>query len=356
MNDLNELLNRASERDQGPILLPNDLLLAGKKRVKRRRALTVAGTGVVAAALVAAVAVTDLGGADRADVVDTPEDGAYVEVRISPAEVEERCTTVLNTAHGTDTTWVAGRDGEGRGASVTQTGEAIETREGFEVELVPVGEEWPVALPPGGNVVADIDVGYCLIPQVSMIEGMAQAFTENPPPASDESAIVDQCSRRSGFSLEGWDVVAASTDTLEPIATDVAVLVSSNGFAANCGLDWACEEPAGCGSMVFPTLEIFRLPTDDEYSLDDEAPWFGSSIGDADASGQNDDGALFGVFPSMRDGLQVVVLVNGTPVASATTDRGGFSLSYQASPEDQISATVSDPAGAIIWDGRLHVG
>lgn len=188
MNDLDRLLHDAASHPEGGRLRPAELLTAGRRKVRKRRFTAIAAATAAVAVVVGVTATMSTIGRDP-DVVDRPlgPTEGYREVRITPAEVEVRCSAVLNMVHGTEATWVASRAPSGGPASAADTGQVIENREGFAVRLRPLDPR------PGAERAAT-----CHIPQADLIAGVDEAIAEPVPPADDRARVADLCSRRIG--------------------------------------------------------------------------------------------------------------------------------------------------------------
>lgn len=365
MNRLADLLHETPDPQDAWMLDPMALVAAGEHRVVRRRRRVRAGVaGAAAVVLAITVAGQRVIGDDGPDVVEpAPAPGEYHDVWLDRSEMEHRCSRVLGERNGTDVRYVAGRAPDGTAVPGSQVDHYVETREGWAVRLVPEGEVWPASAPldpepatgpritPAANrarlgTTADV----CVIPQEPAMP-LAEALQAVPAP-TDEEAIVRACTRASGYDLTGWDVVgavrhAAASSPASQEALD-AVLLSTNGQAAWC---WLSQDlPGGIGMIPRryrgPTGEPLLLPEDIDPATRFAvvAPTVDPALG-------------VGVIPGLPDDWQVRVVADGSPLATVTTDLGGFAYALEGAVSAQVwTAEVRDDAGALVWSGRLDLG
>lgn len=326
MNDLDQLLRDAADTDGWGRLDPREVLVAGKRRVRRRR-LTAAGTAAAAVAVVAVVvAAVSAPGDRRADVVDRPErgSGTYTEVRISEAEVEARCTTVLNQRLAVDEGWMVDPD--------PRAPRTVETREGFPVQLSSTSRAGTAA------------PQTCVIPQAALLDGIGVARDEPVPAPDDATAIADLCSRRVGYDLTGWEVVTR-------VGYDggvAAMLVSDNGYFAACSL----TRDGGGTIDIDPTG--WRDASGDPVGTDADITL--PRVSDAVVKGG--DGELssltYGVLAGLPDDYRVLALGRqGRVLASTTTTRGAYVLVVEGSRRDIGGFLVTKPDGTPVASTAL---
>jgi hypothetical protein len=344
MNDLNKLLQQASEPEDAWALDRQALVAEGHKRVARRRWVVViacAASVAVIATTAATLAVT--GRQDTREAAEQPSTGDYVEVGIPVSEVERRCTIAMNSLLGKDAAWVAGERG-GRAVSAVETGEAIETREGFQVGV----------RPEGSSARSMVDPEMCTIPQRAMLEELAVPSDAEMPQPTDPEAVAEWCSRSSGYDLRGWSILDSVQDTSGWL---YAVALSDNGHVASCEL--VDGDPALLGFEPSRYLDDDGnpiLPDDDTGPADPDR----YDVLYPTRAGDTQDGRVeisaFGVIRGLPDGYRVAVsLADGTPLATATTHRGGFAYSFVVDdlPGNALHFDVVDVDGEPVWDGQL---
>lgn len=323
MNDLNRLLRDAAGSDGGERLDPQDLLAAGRRKVRNRHIAAAGAAAAGVAAIIAAVAFGTAPGDDKADVVDDLNRGTYEEVRITPAEVERRCSVVLNARYGTDVSWVAGTV-NGIATSVTTTRQEIETREGHLVWLTPEGDEavnapqgegpttWTGRLDPSSDAL----YGECLIPQTVYLDDVGAPQT-TPVSADDADAVADACSRRNGFDVSEWSVVASADESGDVFA----ILMSTNGYFS------ACELSVGGGSI----LDIEGRP----HRSDGESPGRNGYYPEGSCGSVGDAAVrcvVYGVVPGLPDAYRAELVRGQDVVASTITSEGAFLLVHRPTP------------------------
>lgn len=344
MNDLNKLLEQASEPEGLWALDRQALVAEGHKRVARRRwFVVVACAAAMAAITFLAATVPPAGQQNSREIADRPRSGDYAEVRIPAAEVERRCTISMNRLLGGDATWVAGAQ-DGHAVSAIGTGEAIETREGFQVVVRPEGTRT--------RLTADSEV--CTIPQEPMLDELALPGGAEIPQPEDLEAIGEWCSRSTGYDLRDWSILAAvraSDDWLD------AVAISDNGYVARCMF-----EPGSPGLLE---IESSRYRDDEGMptvpdgdtgpsDLDRYRVLYPMLVGDSQ-DGRVEVGGI-GVIRGLPDGYRIAVsLPDGTPLATATTHGGGFAYSFEVDelPGNELHFEVVDAEGELAWEGSL---
>jgi hypothetical protein len=316
MNDLHDLMYRASDGDPNRPADPMGILRQGRRRVHRRRGAT-AVTGVAVAALAIFGGVSWLPSATPNDsnpsqppTAAGSSDGAYEPVEVSREEVGRRCTILFHNAYGLDGTYVEASfdddDGpwfEGQTVGVTEAGggsdDVTETGGGSD------GENWRWTM-------------SCEIPQAAFVDQAGTVSTPLPD-ATDHDGIRAGCGQYLGWDFTGWDVVtSASSD----IAT-TAVLRSSNGYVATCGLN-AVPGHQGDGSYVAISRE---QPPSTEGLDNDYAVWFSTDQYAGDK--QEGDYNVFGVdqVSGPEEAAQIVLVEpDGTEHVTDVADNGWFAM------------------------------
>jgi hypothetical protein len=303
MNDLHDLMNRASDGDPSRAADPMTLLGQGRRRVRRRRGVT-AVSGLAVASLAVAGAVAWLPDATPSGPDSTPppvatavDDGTYEAVEVSREEVGERCTTLFHNAFGSDDTFVVPpfvNDGpwfEGQTAQVS--------------EANPDEGRWRWTI-------------SCEVPQAALVE-QAGTLPATLPDATDHDGVRAACGQYLGWDFTGWEVItAASTD----IATTSA-LRSTNGYVATCSLN-AAPGHQGDGSYVAIERET---PPRTEGLENEYAVWFSTDqyAGDNQAGDYN----VFGVDQISGPGQAAQIVItepDGTEHVSEVADNGWFAV------------------------------
>jgi hypothetical protein len=312
MNDLNDLMYRASDDDPNRPDDPMSLLRQGRRRVHRRRGVSaVSGVAVAALAIVGGATLlpdaTPSGGqqSDGPSVAAEPSgDGAYDPVEVSREEVGQRCTTLFHNAHGLDGTYVEtpfdNDDGpwfEGQTAGVTEAGG------GNEGGLDEKGWGWSAS---------------CEIPQADLVDQAGTVSTPLPD-ATDHDGIRAACGQYLGWDFTGWAVVtSASSD----VAT-TAVLRSTNGYVAPCALD---ATPDGEHDSSYVAISREEPPSTE--GLENQyAVWF--DIDQYAGDNRAGDYSIYG--PGQVDGPEAaaqIVLVepDGTEHVTEVADNGWFTI------------------------------
>jgi len=306
MNDLNDLMYRASDGDPNQSADPTRLLRQGRRRVHRRRGVTaVSGVAVAALAIVGGAvwlpSATPNGsnpGSSQGPSVAATSDGAYEHVEVSRDEVGRRCTTLLHNAYGMDGTYlVPPRDDgpwfEGQTAQVGKAGQGSD------------GDDWTMTL-------------SCEVPQADLVD-RAGTVSIPLPDASDDDGIRAACGQYLGWDFTGWDVLtSASTD----IAT-TAALRSTNGYVATC---WLNAAPGGQGDSSWAGIERETLPSTEGLAID-YAVWFSTN----QYAGDNQEGDynVFGVdqVSGPEEAAKVVITEpDGTEHVSEVVDNSWFAI------------------------------
>ena len=364
MTDFRDLLNRAAEPEGEWAVDRQALVAAGHRRVARRRAAAITCAVVIVAAASVVGLTTLLGRDDPRSLVtdDRQEAGSYSEVRVPVAEVERRCSLVLNSQRGSDdegVRWVAGRDSEGRGVSATLTSQVVENREGHTVPVVPEGERWPAdgGSNPGAEPGGTGGIGEradrsadCLIPEESMLDQLDTSHREVPD-TDDHAAVLADCSTRTGYDVRSWTVLAA----VAAFGTLDAVAMSDNGYVVFCSIDQ---------SGVHLTLDDRRylddegqvaLPSDDEgptdpdrYPAPEETWCQGTDQGAVECG-------LSGVLPGLPDGYRIALSLPDGAVATSTTHRGAFAMAFETTELTDgypvvVSTADGDSCGGVSGD------
>lgn len=355
MTKLTELLiDAAGDREPSSL---DPYALAGEARrrraVHRRRLLIAAAAAAVAAAMVA----VPLFGGEQRRTEPAQEPGQYHDVVLSRAEMERRCTEVLNERNGTSVEYVAGRKSNGRAIPAERTGGYVETREGWAVELAPVGARWATVprgqgIPSGDHITdaaaklrLDPGANVCVIPQAG------QGSVDDPQTstiANDPHAIAEACSAAAGYDLTGWQVKALTTSPpggSEPIDAPSldALLMSSNGRAAHCWLQSGGS--SGIGMIPQLYLDSSGQPVTPEGESDPSQRF---SI----VSPTVDSTMAIGVIPGLPDRWSIELAVGGSVDTLATTSDGAFAY-HLSGPIGVPHATlrVRNAEGELVWEG-----
>lgn len=364
MTEIRDLLHRAAEPEHEWAVDRQALLAAGHRRVARRRLAAVTCSVAVAAAATVVGLATLVGTDDPESLVTDHRQGAgsYSEVRVPIAEVERRCSIVLNRQRGwddQDVRWVAGSDSAGRGVSAAETSQDVENREGRTVPVVPEGEQWPAndsGFAPGagpggtGGTGAAVDPSAeCHIPQEAMLDRVDTSGDRDLPGADDHGAILADCSTRTGYDITAWTVLVAQSG----FGSVEAVTMSDNGYAVTCAIDRGGAELTFDDRRYLDDLGRPVLPTDDEGPTDPDrypAPVSTACQG-------LDQGPVecttSGVLPGLPDGYQIALTQPDGSVATAITHTGAFAMSFTM-PElaDRFPVVVSSAEGEVLWRGH----
>jgi len=353
MNDLNQLLRDAADSDSSPRLNPLDLLSSGRRRVRNRR-IAVAG-GAVAAVVGAAVLITWLPSVDsRPDVVDEPRQhsSTYEEVRVPVEEVERRCSVVLNAVNHTEgLRYVAGRADDRTAISAAEGDRLVETREGWTVDLLPVGEKWPADEPRSVSDSAPMPAGHgpgagsalvgataCVIPQADQVDAIPAALDTPVPNAANAGAVVDLCAAQTGYDLRGWEPLAVGSFDLDT----AAILLSDNGYVGICTLyddGWSAD------------LEIEAEPY-----LDSEGNPIPAGPGELtlDTGFGSGTYSVARVLPGLPDNYAVSFSAEGKVIAETTTHQGAYLIGFDAPERARVTGRLTDPDGKVVWEGDIN--
>jgi hypothetical protein len=344
MNDLNKLLEQASAPEDVWALDRQALVAEGHKRVARRRWVNaIAGAAAVAVIATLAAAFLPPGRQEGREIADHPSAGDYVQVRIPVSEVERRCTIAMNMLLGSDATWVAGTR-DRRAVSATETGEAIETREGFQIGV----------RPEGSRARSMVDPEMCAIPQEAMLGEIAFPSKAEMPQPEDHEGVAQWCSRSNGYDLRGWSILAAVQDSDGWLD---AVAISDNGYVASC------EIVDGGPASLDIESKRFRdeggkpiVPDDDTGPADPDR----YQVLYPTSAGRGQDGRVevgaIDVIRGLPDEYRITVsLPDGTPLATVTTNSGGFAYSFVVDdlPGNELVFEVVDTDGEPVWEGQL---
>lgn len=355
MTDLRKLLEDASDLEGGRAIPLNDVLAGADRRLHRRRVLTV-GVGLAAAAVLAAiVAITGIPGLHRADpdpVKDDQRDGIYIEERISPTEVERRCNVVLQRTLGKrPQQFVAGVDHSGRAIAADRSVEIIENRVGRTVVMAVPG--WKVVdAPHGTDLGAGPDQVWCTIPQAGLLDVAGSAGSPGPIDTTNVKAVTDRCSRRSGYDLGGWTVLAATRvhGFLE------AAFLSDNGYGLNCSVLEGRLTFYGERFQDDEGAPIVPADHPDDGRYDDLAPQC-DPAGDSPALPATDEperiscGAV-GIIAGLPDGYRIKIGLSTGIEQVSTINRGGFAYAFDVADVDakfQVTIRVVSPDGRLVW-------
>jgi hypothetical protein len=306
MNDLNDLMYRASDDDPNRPADPMRLLRQGRRRVHRRH-----GVSAVSAVAVAALAIvggatllpdaTPSGGpqSDGSSVAAEPSgDGAYEPVEVSREEVGQRCTTLLHNAYGLDGTYVVPR---------------IEEGPWFEGQTAQVSEVG------GGS--DEVDWRFtlsCEVPQADLAD-QAGTVTTPLPEATDDAGIRAACGQYLGWDFTGWAVVtSASSD----VAT-TAALRSTNGYVATC---WLNATPDGAHDSSYAAISHEEPPSTE--GLENEyAVWF--DVSQYAGDNQAGDYSVYdvGQVSGPEEAAQIVLVESdGTEHVTEVADNGWYAI------------------------------
>lgn len=322
MNDLTDLMRESSEQPPGLGLDPLDLVRQGRRRVRRRRAISAGACALALCAVAVTAGTWHFASHPHDQVASDPGDpAAYVEVRLTPRQVLDRCEPILDAQYGRKN-WV-----EVPAHNGTVAGRTVETRVGFTATFVRQGAE---ATDPGVE---------CSIPQRGLVSTVVAHAGDAAPAARDHAAVAAACTNGSGYDVTGWSEIAAvDDDTTGPNAShDVrAVFRSDNGYIAEC--DLADRTP----------LEITRDPaTESESAID------GSVLEPEGCS-------KAGVIPGGEDGWHIQILDGRRIVAAATTTNGGafsYTLPLEQSRQARpFTGRISDNDGVVVWSGPASAG
>ena len=305
MNDLHDLMYRASDGDPNRSTDPTALLRHGHRRVHRRRGLAaISGTAAASLAIVGGIAWIPSTTHDGSTSDGQPpvasgqtDPGAYEPVQVSRAQVGRRCTTVYHNAYGTNATLVVPpfSDGpwyEGRRAWVADPQD---------------GMPGPV----GAMTMS------CEVPQADLVHdaGTVPSLATNP----DDEAVRRDCGQFQGFDFAGLDVVKTNGSGIAL----AGVLRSTNGYVAECELTDA-PGPQGDGSYVAIRREAPPATKPDER---DYAVWFNVDQYAGDV--QEGDYSIFGVGQiAGPDKATAITLTepNGTVHEINVGDKGWYAI------------------------------
>jgi hypothetical protein len=338
MKDLRDaMVDAGAPRDDWNAEIPA-LIAAGQKRVRRRKIIA-AGVAAAAVAIVGTTAVlAGLPGLNRAhpDPVKPDRRGIYVEERLSPAEVERRCTIVLNAAEGQSKyTWVT---------------ESTETRVGRTIAMQTVD--------PAGNggSLQVAGLGNCVIPQEDMLDQVTGAYPTTMPLPDDADALAEQCSRQAGYDFSEWAVLAAAARGRPSVDGVNVILMSANGYAVHCNI----APPEHSTGITFlehrfhdddgePILPPGDAGPDDPDRFDGVAPRCYSELRQVLC-------VSTGVIPGLPDDYQIEVIRPDGSVEEFVTNRGAFAIVTRfaktgASPV-KLDTRVMDRDGKVVWESR----
>jgi hypothetical protein len=307
MNDLRDLMYRASDGDPNHAADPMSLLQQGRRRVHRRRGITaVSGTAAACLAIIGGVAwlssTTQDGPASNVEppVVSGQTEsatGAYEPVEVSRAEVGQRCTTFWHNAYGTDATVEVPSFIDGPW---------------FEGQTAQIGKAPDGSVGDGFNATMG-----CTIPQADLADDAGTMPSLPTNPSDDE--IRDDCGQYMGFDFTGWDVITANGSGIAL----AGVLRSTNGYVAECELNDAVG-PLGDDSYV----EIHReTPPETAPYERDYAVWFNADqyAGDLHEGDYN----IFGVgqIPGPEKAVDITLTEpNGTVHEVSVADNGWYAI------------------------------
>jgi hypothetical protein len=305
MNDLHDLMYRASDGDPSRPADPTALLRQGRRRIHRRRGVSaVSGVAVAALAIVGGAAWLPTATPDDQDPSQPPSaasagDGDFEPVEVSREEVGRRCTILFRNAHGYDTTlvvppFVDGPWYEGKTAQVTELAE--------------------VNRPPGKGVWT---MG-CEVPQADLADDAGTVPTSLPE-RSDHDGIRAACGQYLGWDFTGWDVITAAGSD---VATS-AVLRSTNGYVATC---WLSATPDGKHDSTYAAISREGPPRTE--GLENEyAVWFSADQYAGDK--QSGDYNVYGVdqVSGPEEAAEIVLIEpDGTEHVSEVADNGWFAI------------------------------
>lgn len=348
------MLDAGAPPDEWQAELPF-LIEAGQKRVRRRRMIA---TGV-AAALITAVGTTavlagvpGLNKSDPDPVKELPS-GLYVEERISPAEVDRRCTIAVNNVKGTDKAWVAGVNEGERAVPAAESVRPVENRVGHVVEVATpgltfrpgeaVGEQTPAE-----GEGADGSVTYCTIPQSQVLTTTGRPSEGALPSSADVREIADRCWRYGGYDVRGWDLlVAADFDVVE------AIFLSKNGYLLTCTIGRQGVEIELDGERLADDDGRPILPRDDRGRRDPDRY---SQLAVSCSEGRPAECSASGVLPGLPDGYQIELTGPDGSRQTTETSRGAYAIRIEVpngldGDRPKFKIRVLAPDGVVVWKG-----
>lgn len=343
MKDLREaMLDAGAPRDDWNAEIPA-LIAAGQKRVRRRKIIAAGATAAMVAIVGTTAVLAGIPGLNRADPdpVKPDQRGVYVEERLAPADVERRCTFVLNAPHR-----AAGQQG------LTWVTDSTETRVGRTIAMHSVD---PTAEAGSSQIQV---LGHCVIPQEAMLDQATGVYPTKMPLPDDAEALTEQCSRQAGYDFTEWTVLASAARGRPGVDGVNVILMSANGYAVHCNIS-PPEQSTGIRFLDdrFHDDEGEPILPSDDAGLDDPDRYRG--VAPLCYPEQRQVRCIStGVIPGLPDGYRIEVIQPDGSVDEFSPNRGAFAIVTRfaktgASPV-KLDARVMDRDGEVVWESRTQ--
>ncbi|WP_154402922.1 hypothetical protein [Nocardioides speluncae] len=332
------MLDAGAPRDDWNAEIPT-LIAAGQKRVRRRKLIAAGTAAAVIAIIGTTAALTGIPGLNRADPdpVKPDKSGFYVEERLAPAEVERRCTIVMNADGQTKYTWVT---------------DSTETRVGRTIAMQTTD------LTGNGGSHAAAFLQNCVIPQEKMLHQPRRAHPAKMPLPTDTDALTEQCSRQASYDFTDWTILASAARGRPGVDGVNVVLMSANGYAVHCNI----SPPESSTGIRFGEGRLHDdegepiLPPDDAGPEDPDR-----YVGIAPRCYREERQIRClstGVIPGLPDGYRIEVVRPDGSVKEFVTNRGAFAIVVRSDKEsgtpDRLDAKVMDQDGGVLWDSAIE--